>query len=240
MTHQVDQSTFAAMSYRTRVDDSARVLGRAAPFMDACANPRLLDLGCGGGSLAIAAARLRPDLTVVALDISPANIAATRAAADKSGVGARVVTVCSDYISWSGEAFDLIISDSVLQLIEGADTALASRLASQLRPGGTLVATLPIESIGNSLRIILRRIWRTLPPAADQLVFALARRIYSKFAPETLADRLPYLRVIPTRLAGPRLVDIFAAQGLQLISASAWESPSAVKLEHRLFIWRRR
>jgi SAM-dependent methyltransferase len=185
-------------------------------------------------------ARLRRDLTAVALDISPANVAATREAADQCGVGGRLVTVCTDYLAWGGESFDLIISDSVLHFIEGADEALASRLSSDLCPGGILVATLPIESTGNSLRILFRRIWRTLPPAADQFASALARRFYWKFSPEVLAERLPYLRGIPVRLAGPRLQDTFDAHGLELISEIPWESPCAVKLEHHLFIWRRR
>jgi hypothetical protein len=130
-----------------------------------------------------------------------------------------------------GEPFDLIISDNVLHFIKSKDDALASRLASDLRPGGTLAATLPVESIGNSLRILLRRIWRTLPPGADRLAFALGRRIYPHFTPEALADRLPYLRGVPVRLVGPRLLDI-----LDLL----WHSPSAAKLGHHLLIWRRR
>ena len=136
------------MSYTTRVDDAAQFTRRALSFLDGRTNPRLLDLGCGGGGIAVAAARARPDLTAVALDIAPANVAATREAADQSGVGGRVITVCGDYLTWGGGSFDLIISDNVLHFVEGADAALASRLSSDLRPGGILVATLPIEFRG--------------------------------------------------------------------------------------------
>jgi 2-polyprenyl-3-methyl-5-hydroxy-6-metoxy-1,4-benzoquinol methylase len=240
MTHQVDQSTFADMSYTTRVDDSGLLVRRALSFMEGRQNPRLLDIGCGGGDIAIGAARMRPDLTAVALDISPANVAATRAAAERLGVGERVEAACSDYLRWVGEPFDLIIGDNVLHFIEGPDAILASRLANDLRPGGILLATLPIESIGNWLRIRLRRIWRTLPSATDRLAFVLARRIYPNFSPAALADRLPYLRRVPARLSGSRLRETFATQGLQLLSEHPWASPSAFKLEHHLFIWRRR
>jgi SAM-dependent methyltransferase len=239
MTHHHDHSAYAAMNYMTRVDDAAQLTRRALSLLDR-ANPRMLDLGCGGGGIAIAAARARPDLTAVALDISPANVAAAQEAADQFGVGGRVVTVCSDYLAWRGEPFDLIISDNVLHFVEGADAAIASRLSSDLRPGGILVATLPIESTGNSLRILFRRMWGTLPPAADRLALALGRRIYRKFTPDALAERLPYLRRLPARLAGARLRDVFATYGLELISEFPWESTCAVKLEHHLFIWRRR
>jgi SAM-dependent methyltransferase len=238
MTDHIDHSRMAR--YTTRVDDPVRFVRRALPFLHGRTNPRMLDLGCGGGALAIAAVRTCPDLTAVALDISPANVAATREAADQSGIGGRVLTVCTDYLAWDGEPFDLIISDSVLHFVTGADAALASKLSSDLRPGGTLVATLPIESVGNSLRIFFRRIWGTLPPAADQLAFAVGRRIFQDFTPEALADRLSYLRRLPARLAGPRLRDIFATNGLEVISEVPWESLCAIKLEHHLFIWRRR
>jgi hypothetical protein len=127
-----------------------------------------------------------------------------------------------------------------LHFIGGKDEKLASRLASDLRPGGMLVATLPIESVGNSVRIHLRRIWRALPASADQLAFALGRRIYPHFTPEALADRLPYLRAVPVRLVGPYLLEIFAAEGLELVSDLPWYSSSVAKLEHHLFTWRRR
>jgi trans-aconitate 2-methyltransferase len=240
MTNDVERSAFAAMSFTTRGADSAHLVRLALQLVEGITQPRILDLGCGGGSVAVAAVRMRPEISAVALDISPTNVAAARAAADRFGLGARVATICEDYMAWSGEQFDLIISDSVLYIIEGADTALASRLVSNLRPGGVLMATLPISSIGNLLRSSVRRLWRTLPPGADRLAFALARRMYSDFPPEALADRVPYLRMLPVRLAGPRLREIFAAHGLELTAELRWESRSLAKLEHHLFIWRRR
>jgi trans-aconitate 2-methyltransferase len=234
-----DGLPFATIRFASRADTADALVTRALSHVSARASPRLLDLGCGTGQVAIQAARSRPDLVTVALDIAPANIAAARASADLAGVGDRVATVCADYLRWAGGSFDVIVSDSVLNLIEGNDQALASQLAHDLAQGGVLIATVPVESVGNTIRIMQRRIWRAAPPAADRLILALARRLYPQFSTEALADRLPYLRLLPVRLFGPELLAHFARYGLNVIAQEPWESPSLAKLDHDLIVWRR-
>jgi trans-aconitate 2-methyltransferase len=85
----------------------------------------------------------------------------------------------------------------------------------------------------------LRRVWRATPASADRLALWAAQRLYPQFPKEAIAERIPYLRVLPKRLWGPRLAAVFARCGLRLIDEAPWESPSAAKPEHRLLIWRR-
>jgi release factor glutamine methyltransferase len=123
---------------------------------------RVLELGTGSGAIAVALARERPDLTVVATDISEAALAVARRNARDHG--AAIAFVKSD---WFGvlepERFDLIVSNPPyvaasdahlergdvrfeprLALVGGEDgltciRAIAARAQRRLRPGGWLL-----------------------------------------------------------------------------------------------------
>jgi SAM-dependent methyltransferase len=234
-----DLPQFASMRFTSRGEGSKLLVERALAHVCSRDHPRLLDLGCGSGEVAIQAAKAHPSLVAVALDISPTNVGAARAAADTARVSERVHTVCSDYLAWTGGPFDVIVSDGALQLIESEDAALAARIADDLAPGAVLIATLPVESLSNTGRILLRKMWRTLPTAADRLVLTLGVWLYPQLSPDALSDRLPYLRIAPVRLLGPALVRAFAAHGLKLIAQEPRQSPSVVKLNEYLVVWRR-
>lgn len=95
---------------------------------------RVLDLGCGSGILALAAARLFPRAAVVAADNDPdaADTAAENAAAngleDRLEIRAATVLELSD-------SFDLILAN----IRPGVLIPIAGDLARRLAPGGTLV-----------------------------------------------------------------------------------------------------
>jgi len=235
-----DDVEYAGLRFSSRQEVASVLAQRILSFLPERAGARLLDLGCGTGAVAIAAARARPDVRVVAIDISAENCAVARTAAGTAGLGHMLSVVCADYMSWSGAQFDLIVSDGVLQLVPCPDESLASRIARDLVPGGVLVATLPVASIGNAFKLLLRRIWRVLPQAADRLALWTGQRLYPTFPPEALAERIPYLRSIPERLFGAKLVAAFERHGLDLVADERWENPSAAKLDHHLTVWRRR
>lgn len=230
---------YAELSFATRGEIADHLARTALALIANKANPRLLDLGCGTGDLAVRAAVQRGDLEATAIDVSAANIAVARSASYKSGVGERVRTICTDYLMWDGGLFDLIVSDSVLHLLPIETAVLATRLATNLQPGGVLIATMPVRSIGNALRIALRRGWRATPVAFDKYALTLAVQLYPSFQEKFLAERIPYLRVLPCRLHDANLDRLFAAAGLLKILDRTWESPGLAKLRHRLFAWQR-
>jgi SAM-dependent methyltransferase len=232
-------SVYSTLHFESRGDIAEILSTYLLSFVSHMARPRLLDLGCGSSAVSIAALSKRDDLNAVALDISPANVASARAAADKAGVGQRLVAECSDYVAWRGGPFDLIVSDGVLQLIDTSDAQLAQRLAADLVPGGYLIATMPFECWPNSVRILLRRMWRRLPSLADRFIMVIARRLYPQFSSAFLAERLSYLRITPVRLLNDQLVGEFERHGLQFVEQAPWPSPSAAKLDHKLVIWRK-
>jgi trans-aconitate methyltransferase len=232
-------SIYSKLHFESRADVAEILSAYALSFVSDIPQPRLLDLGCGSGAVSIAALSKRHDLSAVALDISPANVASAQASAEKANVGHRLVTECADYVSWRGGPFDLIISDGVLQLIDTSNPKLVRRLAEDLAPSGYLIATMPFECWANKWRILLRRMWRGLPPIADRLAMIVAQRLYPEFSSAFLAERLAYLRITPVRLLNSQLVAEFERHRLQLVEQAPWASPSAAKLDHKLVVWRK-
>ncbi len=96
---------------------------------------RVLDVGCGSGILAIAAAKLGAGL-VLGVDTDPIAIEATLANAGRNGLGQRIAARAGSLPS--GEAaFDVVLANLIASLL----VTLAGALRDELRPGGTLLAS---------------------------------------------------------------------------------------------------
>jgi ubiquinone/menaquinone biosynthesis C-methylase UbiE len=99
---------------------------------------RMLDVGCGTGTLAVAAAA--KGATVAAIDRSPAMLAIARQKAAAAGVTVdwRAGEVSSPSVD--GQSFDLVTATFVLSELSRDLAELAvRRLAEALRPGGRLI-----------------------------------------------------------------------------------------------------
>lgn len=124
--------------------------------------PRLLELGCGSGCLAVSLALERPDAAVTAVDWAAAALECTRRNAER--LGARLELLASDWFAaLRGRSFELILSnppyiaegDTHLDqgdlrfepraaLAAGADgldavRAIVAAAPGHLRPGGRLL-----------------------------------------------------------------------------------------------------
>jgi ribosomal protein L11 methyltransferase len=98
--------------------------------------PRILDVGCGSGILALAALRLGA-ASAVGVDTDPDAVAATRANAERNGLGDRVEVRAGTLAAVADERFPLVLANLVAAVL--AD--LASPLAAHLATGGTLLAS---------------------------------------------------------------------------------------------------
>jgi ribosomal protein L11 methyltransferase len=96
---------------------------------------RTLDVGCGSGILSIAAVKLGAT-RVLGLDIDPIAIEATEANARHNRVGKRIRARQGSVPTNEGP-FDTVLAN----LIAGILVELAPHLATELAPGGTLIAS---------------------------------------------------------------------------------------------------
>jgi cyclopropane-fatty-acyl-phospholipid synthase len=100
---------------------------------------RLLDVGCGWGSLAIHAA-LRHGAEVVGVTLSKPQAEAAARRVAEAGAGERVEIRVADYRDLRDERFDAVASIGMVEHVGDAQIDVyAKRLAALLRPGGTLL-----------------------------------------------------------------------------------------------------
>ena len=103
-------------------------------------NERLLDVGCGGGSLALHAAR-EHGVRAVGITLSPRQLEVAQRTAAESGLEERVRFRLCDYRDITGERFDAIASVGMIEHVgRNHLREYAHSLQRALRPGGrTLV-----------------------------------------------------------------------------------------------------
>jgi ribosomal protein L11 methyltransferase len=100
---------------------------------------RVLDLGCGSGVLAIAAARVLPAAKILASDIDPAAVAVARANVARNRARGRVEVICATGLAHPvlrrAQPFDLVLAN----ILAGPLIAMAPDLARAIRRGGIAV-----------------------------------------------------------------------------------------------------
>jgi ribosomal protein L11 methyltransferase len=100
---------------------------------------RVLDLGCGSGVLAIAAARALPGAQILATDSDAEAVAVATRNAKANGVGGRIAIFCARGLAhpWLRHAapFDLVIAN----ILAGPLVALAPELRAAVGTGASVV-----------------------------------------------------------------------------------------------------
>jgi SAM-dependent methyltransferase len=96
----------------------------------------VLDVGCGDGAYALAAARAGAHVT--GLDRSAAAVGAARARAEGEGLAVDLQVGDASALSFPAERFDVVLAVTVLCFVESPARAVAE-MARVLRPGGVLV-----------------------------------------------------------------------------------------------------
>src|SRR5581483_15501 len=100
---------------------------------------RVLDLGCGTGTLAIEAKLAEPGLEVVGLDGDPEVLERARAKAGDAGVTIQFDEGLSTDPPYDDGSFDLVLATLFFHHLTRVDKLLTAReIARVLRPGGRL------------------------------------------------------------------------------------------------------
>jgi ubiquinone/menaquinone biosynthesis C-methylase UbiE len=103
------------------------------------AGERVLDVGCGTGTLAIDAKRRQPGADVAGLDADPAMLERARRKASERGAEVELVEGFSDDLPFAERSFDVVLSSLFFHHLERpAKEATAREVVRILRPGGRL------------------------------------------------------------------------------------------------------
>jgi ubiquinone/menaquinone biosynthesis C-methylase UbiE len=99
---------------------------------------RVLDIGCGTGTLAILSKRLYPDVVMVGIDPDPKALARARRKTSRAAVSIHFDQGFGDELPYPEASFDRVFSSFMYHHLPGAEkgkTLLAARRV--LKPGGT-------------------------------------------------------------------------------------------------------
>ncbi|MGX2994969.1 class I SAM-dependent methyltransferase [Streptomyces sp. JNUCC 64] len=179
---------------------------------DSPGRPRIVDLGCGTGSLTVRLAGALPEAEVVGVDADPMMLGLGEEAV--AGTGARLVLDDIDTPGWAdrvapGDPWHAAVSSTALHWLERDDlVALYGVLAERIRPGGIFVDA------------------NNRAPEGSAAARSLARRVRdARAAREGKADREDWDSWWKAFLAAPELADLARARERRPISRRAFAPP---------------
>ncbi|MFN8142408.1 MAG: methyltransferase domain-containing protein [Solirubrobacterales bacterium] len=100
---------------------------------------RVLDLGCGTGTLALAAKRAQPEAIVIGLDADPAILDRARRKSEEAGAEITFADGVSTELPFADASFDIVLSTLFFHHLESdAKRTTANELARVVTPSGRL------------------------------------------------------------------------------------------------------
>ncbi len=99
---------------------------------------RLLDIGCGTGSLVVQLLKLHPNADVTGLDPDPKALARARKKADRAGLSPKLEQGFSDDLPFPDSSFDVVFSSFMFHHLEPDEQqATLAEVRRVLKPGGS-------------------------------------------------------------------------------------------------------
>jgi ubiquinone/menaquinone biosynthesis C-methylase UbiE len=151
----------------------ATIKGRLIERAQIGPGQRVLDLGCGTGTLALAIKQRRPTAHVVGLDVDPRVLARARAKMARAGVRVALTQGTAVALPYADETFDRVVSSLVLHhLTTAAKRRALSEAYRVLCPGGGI----SIADFGrphNAYAFVVSLVVRQFEEAAANIAGAL-------------------------------------------------------------------
>lgn len=122
---------------------------------------RVLEIGCGRGSLAAWMARAYPRADITAVDFSATAIEIARARTSPTGARVRYEVADAQALEFPDAAFDVLVSCECLEHVP-VPAAMASEMRRVLVPGGRFVLT--TENYFNGMLLAWLQTWLTGKP----------------------------------------------------------------------------
>jgi SAM-dependent methyltransferase len=206
-----------------------RSLGGAAPT-------RVLDIGCGDGSLLVRLAESLPRSSFLGVDLSEGNVAAAAAANARSPDRGRIAVAHDDYMTIDAGRFDLIVASSSLQGIDATSEQLADKIARDAADGGRLIHVTPYRCLYNvalnTVRVGLRQVRGS---ATDHMILSVARILDPGQPAARLRERVDYMYLV-LRHYEDGLRHALQARGFHLVSTEPAPHTSLGQPKHRLAV----
>jgi SAM-dependent methyltransferase len=173
----------------------AALKARIAALLDPPPAARVLDLGCGSGTLLAALAGRRPDLRLIGVDADPAILAIAATRAERADFAVELRRGLAQALPLADHSVDVAVSSLLFHhLLPDAKRAALAELWRVLVPGGQLL----IVDFGRATRrwrrlaFNLVRLLDGYPTTADSADGLLpGRLVEAGFADVTLRERLP-------------------------------------------------
>jgi len=146
---------------------------------------RVLDVGCGTGTLPVRVKASHPAAEVVGLDGDPAILEIARSKARRQALEIRFDQGMSYELPYPDESFDVVCTSMMLHHLTGDDKQrTASEMYRVLRPGGALFGAdfaPPRSRFGKTLRPLTRRFERVAENVDGLLPIMFARAGFTDY-----------------------------------------------------------
>jgi ubiquinone/menaquinone biosynthesis C-methylase UbiE len=154
------------------------VRGRLLEAAEIGEGARVLDLGCGTGSLVAMLKRRQPSSRVSAIDPDPKALARARAKLERAGAEVAFEQAFGDALPYDAGAFDRVISSFMLHHLTSSEKDATLREAFRvLAPGGTLHVLDFTELHGGGFHALAQRLHGSSHTAEDAVGVGLSERM---------------------------------------------------------------